>query len=49
MAAIVVVVVMITAPVVMRPDTVEKDRSLAVFDMTMGSMAAAVLRFDLVT
>lgn len=43
------VMVLMTAPVDMRLDTVEKDRPVAVVNMTMGSMAAVVWRFDLVT
>lgn len=44
----VLVVVMMTASVVMRLDTVEKGRPLGV-DVKMGLMAAVVLRFDLAT
>lgn len=46
---VVVVVVMIAAPVVIRLDTVEKDRPLAVFDMTIILMEVVVFRFDLAT
>lgn len=45
----IVVVVMMTAPVVMPLDTVEKDRPPAIVDMTIGLMVAKVLRFELVT
>lgn len=45
----VVFMVMMTAPVFMLLDTVDKYSPLAVVDMTMGIMAAVFWRFDLVT
>lgn len=45
----VVVVVMMTGPVVMIVDYVEKDCPLAVVDMMMGLTAALVSRVEIVT